>query len=77
MKFFRFSQSLKLAGCGHVIEFSLDVFTGFAEFSDKSICLYSKMTQTCQQATCYVRDQDATFLPVPFRENSNVTNVHT
>ena len=29
-----------------LIEFSLNVFTEFAEFSDKNICHYSKRAQT-------------------------------
>ena len=29
------------------IEFSLNVFTEFSEFSDKNICRYSKIVQTC------------------------------
>ena len=40
------------------LEFFLNIFTVFAEFSDKNICHYSKRTQTC----C-VRDQDATIAP--------------
>ena len=47
------------------IEFSLNVFTEFAEFSDKNICHYSKRAWTCHPATSCVRDQDAT--PVPAR----------
>ena len=43
-----------------IIEFSLNVFTEFAEFSDKYICHYSKRIQTCHSATSRVRDQDAT-----------------
>ena len=43
--------------------FSLNVFTEFAEFTDKNICLYSKKAQTCHPATLCVRDQDATTAP--------------
>ena len=42
------------------IEFSLNVFTEIAEFSDKNICHYSKRAQTCHPAASCVRDQDAT-----------------
>ena len=45
------------------IEFSLNVFTDFAEFSDKNICQYNKRAQTCHPATSCVRDQDATTAP--------------
>ena len=40
----------------------LNVFTGFAEFSDKYmyICHYSKRDGTCHPATSSTRDQDAT-----------------
>ena len=31
-----------------LIEFSLNVFTEFTEFSDKNICHNSKRDQTCQ-----------------------------
>ena len=41
-----------------IIEFSLNVFTEFSQFSDKNICHYSKRAQTCHSATSYVRDQD-------------------
>ena len=47
----------------NTIEFSLNVFTEFAEFSDKNICHYSKKARTCQSATSCVRDQDATTAP--------------
>ena len=44
-------------------EFSLNVFTEFAEFSDKNICHYNKRAQTCHPATSCVRDQDAITVP--------------
>ena len=46
-----------------IIEFSLNVFIEFAEFSDKNICHYSKRAQTCHPVTSCVRDQDATTVP--------------
>ena len=46
-----------------IIEFSSNVFTKFAEFSDKSICYYSKRVQTCHPVTSCVRDKDATTAP--------------
>ena len=39
------------------IEFSLNVFTDFAELSDKNICYYSKRAQMCHPATSYTRNQ--------------------
>ena len=42
------------------MEFFLNVFTEFSEFSDKNICHYSKRAQTCHPATSCVRDRDAT-----------------
>ena len=45
------------------IEFSLNVFTEFAEFNDKNICHYSKRLWTCYSATSCVRVQDATTAP--------------
>ena len=42
------------------MEFFLNVFTKFSEFSDKNICHYSKRARTCHPATSCVRDQDAT-----------------
>ena len=47
----------------HSFEFSLNVFTEFAEFSEKNICHYSKRVQTCHPATSCVRDQNATTVP--------------
>ena len=43
-----------------LMEFSLNVFTEFVEYSDKNICLYSKRARTCHQTTSCVKDQDAT-----------------
>ena len=41
-------------------EFSLNVFTEFAEINDKNISHNSKRVQTCHPANSCVRDQDAT-----------------
>ena len=40
----------KRFGCFMIIKFSLNVFTEFAEFSDKNICHDSKRAQTCHSA---------------------------
>ena len=45
------------------MEFSLNGFTEFAEFSDKNIFHYSKKARTCHPAISCVRDQDATRAP--------------
>ena len=45
-------------------EFSLNVFTEFAEFTDKNRSHYNKGARTCHPATSCVRDQDATTSPV-------------
>ena len=45
------------------IEFSLNVFTEFAEFSDKNMYYYSKRVRTCHPATSCVRDMDASTVP--------------
>ena len=45
------------------MEFSLNVFTEFVEFSDKNICHYRKRTQTCHPATSCIREKDATTVP--------------
>ena len=44
----------------HSFELSLNVFTEFAEFSDKTICHYSKTARTYHPATSCVKDQNAT-----------------
>ena len=49
------------------MEFSLNGFTEFAEFSDKNVCYYSKRAWTCHPATSCVRDQDATTAPARHR----------
>ena len=49
-----------------LIEFSLNVFIEFLEFSDKNVWHYSKRARTCQSATSFVRDQHAT--PAPARQ---------
>ena len=46
-----------------LIGFSLNFFTKFVEFSDKTICHYSKRAQTSHPTTSCVRDQDATTVP--------------
>ena len=46
-----------------LFEFSQNVFIEFSEFSDKTICYYSKRTRTCHPATSCLRDQHATTVP--------------
>ena len=46
-----------------IIEFSLNVLSEFAEFSDKNISHYSKKPQTSYPDTICVRDQHTTTLP--------------
>ena len=58
-KFFRFPDKEQHA----TIEFSLNVFTEFAEFIDKNICHYCKRAQTCNPGTSCVRHQHATTAP--------------
>ena len=53
----------QITSFGLLVEFSLNVFTAFAEFSDKYICHYSKRARTCHTATSCVRDQEATTVP--------------
>ena len=56
------------------IEFFLNVFTEFAEFSDKNICHYSKRIFKLSPIHASVIYQIPWIqsIPAPFRENSNV-----
>ena len=56
-------QGRNTTNVGKTIEYSLNVFTEFAEFSDKNNCHCSKRARTCQPATSCVRDQDAITVP--------------
>ena len=47
---------------GRPMDFFLNVFTEFAEFSDKNICHYSRL-KGLEPATSPVTDQDATTAP--------------
>ena len=53
----------KCRNFGFLLDFFLNVFTEFAEFSDKNIYHYSKRAQTCHPATSCVRDHDVITVP--------------